>query len=398
MHARGTPWLNSKDIKMASKSSWGKTRKLPSGKFQASHLNPDGIRVNAPHTFRTKTLAQVWLAEQQTLMAQGKWTSKVSKVETNFKDFALKHFELQTNSKGKSLHGSTKVLYQRLLENHLEDFHSLSLPEINSQYVEKWWIEKTKTRKITTAAKAYKVLHSVLNRALLDGLIDTNPCRIRGAHTANTGKELYVPTVDEVGILISNMMPKFQAAVVLAGYGGLRYGEWSALTRKDIEIVSDGTSKFLRIHVTKAISKIDRDLVPGTTKSASGVREIDLSSLLTPIISKHLLEHTEPGSDGLLFPGTNGGYLRHDVFIKQFNKAARISNIPQITPHALRHFGATQKVNLGMNFADLQKWLGDSTSQAALGYVHASQTQIALFREMPISESLMKISNSNNHK
>jgi integrase len=81
--------------------------------------------------------------------------------------------------------------------------------------------------------------------------------------------------------------------------------------------------------------------------------------------------------------------MSHDYFIRRFNHATALAAVSKLTPHALRHFGATQKVRLGMNFADLRKWLGDSTNQAALGYVHASKHQKAEFREMPISDSLL---------
>jgi integrase len=374
---------------MASRSSWGKARKLKSGKYQASHLNPVGKRVNAPETFQTKKMAQLWLAEQQTLMAQGKWAPTQQIRVDLFKDFAERHIELQTSSKGKSLHGSTKALYKRLLNNDLTNFHALEVQSITSKHVEEWWLEKSSSGKLTTASKAYKLLHATLNRALADGLISTNPCRIRGAHTAVTGKELYLPSVQELGSLATSIAPELKAAIILASYGGLRFGEWTALTREDVELISTSEGAFFRIHVTKAYSKIGASVVLGETKSKNGVRSIDLSSQLTPIVAEHLLSFAGPSNTGLLFQKKLGQPITHDYFIKRFNKAASNAGISQLTPHALRHFGATEKVRLGINFADLRKWLGDSTNQAALGYVHAAQNHDSHYREMPVAESLL---------
>ena len=376
---------------MASKNSWGKIRKLPSGKYQASHLNPNRERVNAPHTFVTKAQARVWLAEQQTLMASGKWSGKAAAEPVEFSAFALHHIDIQTSSRGKNLHGATKSLYRRLLALHLREFHSKEIASISSQQIERWWQGLLASGKVTTASKAYKLLHAVMNRALVDGLIGTNPCRIRGAHTATTGKELYVPTMEEVGALVEAIQPQFKAAVVLASYGGLRFGEWSALTRDDLELVSDTQGTYFRVHVTKALSKIDNLVTLGTPKSEDGVRAIDLGTQLTPILSKHLLAHTAPSKHGLLFEKPNGGYIGHEYFINRFNKAVALAGFPKLTPHALRHFGATMKVRLGMNFADLRMWLGDSTNQAALGYVHAAHIQSSKFREMPLPEQLLRM-------
>lgn len=375
---------------MASRSSWGKVRKLPSGKYQASHVDPSGLRVNAPLTFPNKKMAQVWLAEQQTLMAKGEWSLKKEQAPLLFKGFAERHIDLQTTSKGKPLHGSTKALYCRLLKNDLGEFHDLEIKAISVQQIDQWWKRKTSSGKVTTASKAYKLLHAVLNRALAEGKISTNPCRVRGAHTATTGKELYVPSVEEVGALVSFSPAELKAAMLIASYGGLRFGEWSALTRGDLEIISESGQTFFRIHVTKAYSRIGQSLVLGPTKSADGVRSIDLSSQLTAILSQHLLAFTAPATNGPLFLKPNGVAMSHDYFIRRFDQAAALAGLRKLTPHALRHFGATQKVRLGMNFADLRKWLGDSTNQAALGYVHASHNQEAQFREMPISESLLK--------
>ena len=45
-----------------SRRTFGAIRKLPSGRYQASFISPDGIRVNAPYPFTTKVDADGWLA------------------------------------------------------------------------------------------------------------------------------------------------------------------------------------------------------------------------------------------------------------------------------------------------------------------------------------------------
>jgi hypothetical protein len=49
---------------MSRKFGW--VRKLPSGRYQASCISPDGARVNAPTTFVKEEHADKWLAAQRT--------------------------------------------------------------------------------------------------------------------------------------------------------------------------------------------------------------------------------------------------------------------------------------------------------------------------------------------
>ena len=58
---------------MTARRGFGKIRKLPSGRYQASYVGPDGQRHNATATFGTKLDAGGWLAAQQTDIARGTW-------------------------------------------------------------------------------------------------------------------------------------------------------------------------------------------------------------------------------------------------------------------------------------------------------------------------------------
>ena len=54
---------------------WGKLRVLPSGRYQASYVGPDGVRYTAPPTFYTKQDAKGWLSRESRLVALDVWTS-----------------------------------------------------------------------------------------------------------------------------------------------------------------------------------------------------------------------------------------------------------------------------------------------------------------------------------
>ena len=53
---------------------FGHVRQLPSGRYQASYLGPDGRRRTAPETFDRKKDADLYLAHVESLMTRGEWT------------------------------------------------------------------------------------------------------------------------------------------------------------------------------------------------------------------------------------------------------------------------------------------------------------------------------------
>ncbi len=58
----------------ANHRRFGNIRKLPSGRYQASYLGPDGQRRNAPETFERKSDADRALSIIEGQMMRGEWT------------------------------------------------------------------------------------------------------------------------------------------------------------------------------------------------------------------------------------------------------------------------------------------------------------------------------------
>jgi integrase len=75
-----------------------------------------------------------------------------------------------------------------------------------------------------------------------------------------------------------------------------------------------------------------------------------------------------------LFPDpASGGYLKHDKFSRQWKKALVKAGLcgRRLTPHGLRHFGATAMATAGATLQDLKLWLGDSSTEAVARYLHS---------------------------
>jgi integrase len=165
----------------------------------------------------------------RTAIADGKWEPVVqrdanSEIVPNFKEFALRHISLQTNRRGELLRESTKSVYRRTLITHLKSFHSKPINLVSKAKIQEWYADLVATGKRTTASKAYKLLSAVMKRAADDGYISANPCSIRGAHSATTGKTVSIPTSAEVVSIANAIKPEFRNLVMLAAYGGFRFG------------------------------------------------------------------------------------------------------------------------------------------------------------------------------
>jgi integrase len=376
---------------MSTRNNWGAIRKLPSKRFQASYIGPDGERRTAPDTFITKSEASFWLAQMRVSINDGTWVSPSNLVEISkvpdFEAYALRHIALQTNRKGELLRENTKSVYRRILRTNLKPFLKSNLDTITKSEIQEWYAKLVATGKRTAASKAYKLLSAVLKRAVDDELIAKNPCNIRGAHSASTGKTVNIPTADEVIAISNAIKPRFKSMVMVAAYGGFRFSELTELRRKDVKPVETNGQVGYVIRVERAVTFSDGNFIVDKPKSEMSTRDVSMPLALTSLINEHLFKEVNDDSEALLFPADAGGHLPHYVFIKAWNRAVKKAGITRdgITPHSLRHFAGTHYHLAGATLPELMKWLGDSSIAAVQRYLHVTNRAATIASQMEIS-------------
>lgn len=376
-------------MKRRTRRGFGSIRRLPSGRYQASFVTPTGLRALAPMTFGAKVDAEGYLSRIRREIDLGTWAGSASPLDAKiqFGDFAIRHISLQNTHLGKPLKPSTRELYGKLLTGPLLTFLDKPLNAITKTSVDDWWIQVTATGKRSSSAKAYKLLSAVLKRACDDELIHSNPCAVRGAQTAVTGRVVYCPKPNQVAALARAISPAYSVMVLLMAYGGLRFGEVTELRVGDLSKNSSSKGDYYTISITRAVTYVGKKFIVGTPKSAASVREVPLTSALTVRISEFLSERAS-GKNTLLFPAPtrDDNHLRNDVFAKKFSQAKRIAEITDLgfTPHSLRHFGGTYFATAGGNLVELKEWLGDSSTVAAQRYLHSTGRGAAIAQAMPI--------------
>lgn len=74
----GSYWARTDRINRGGREShrrtFGRTRKLASGNWQARYIGPDHHRHVAPSTFVDREYAEGWMSEERKLISQGLWT------------------------------------------------------------------------------------------------------------------------------------------------------------------------------------------------------------------------------------------------------------------------------------------------------------------------------------
>lgn len=360
--------------------SFGHIRKLPSGRYQASYAGPDLVRYTAPSTFETKDAAVVWLTNERRKIEDAHtggpaWTSPLEREAAErrlanretFAEYGRRWIDERKSSGGQPLRPLTRKDYEQILETYLvPSFGTLAVEDITRATVRQWHagLDKSKKRAQT---KAYGLLRAIMNTAIDDELITSSPIHIRGAGAAIKKRRLEPATPAEIETMTLHMPERLAAAVPIAAWCALRYGELAELRRRDIDVSNQV------IRVRRAVTFPRGGPVVGPPKSDAGVRDVAIPPHVWPIVQRHLAEQVKRSPDALLFPTTTGGHLWHSGMSAHFAKARAAAGRSDLRWHDLRHTGATLAAQAGATTAELQARLGHSTAAASQLYQHAAQ-------------------------
>ncbi|GAA3747048.1 integrase [Spinactinospora alkalitolerans] len=346
---------------MASKKRrFGRVRQLNSGRWQARYPGPDGIDRPAPFTFATRKEADRWLTlKEAEITRDGWWDPDAGSVP--FRDYADKWVA------ERDLAPRSADLYQSLLRLHLNPtFGDIFLKDIRESDVRTWRAarRRAKVGKVTVA-KAYRLMRSVLNTAVRDRLIRENPCRIEGAGQEHS-EERPALSVAEVYRLAGAVPARYRALVLLATFGGLRWGELVGLRRHRLDLD--------RRTVTVRETAYELGGVRfGPPKSRASRRTVQLPGLIIADLRRHLADYAEEGPDGLVFVGKRGNPLRRTNFAAIWTSARAEAGLPGVHFHDLRHAGNTYAAEAGASLRELMNRMGHSSTRAALVYLHARE-------------------------
>jgi len=356
------------NIRSAGKTSW-----------QASY-KVDGQRFIGPTTYPTKADASAWLANVQADINRGVWIDPTAGQETlrSYVGGWLDRKQKVNHYRPRSLELVTGLLNGIILPG----LGDRELSEIKTPLVRSWHADVAARRTPGQAAKAYRLLHTILGEAATDGVIPFNPCAIKGAGKENPS-ERPQPTMEMIEAIVDKLNDRcrlndyyknkvadhrYESLVWTAALSGLREGELFALERQDIDILHR------TISVTKQVQMVGRQRLPGPPKSAAGNRVVTIPATLATMLDEHLKVYVGPERHALVFTSDHGLPMERSRWASVWRRSVRASGVdPAIRFHDLRHHAGTLAAQLGATTKELMDRLGHSTMRASLLYQYSTQ-------------------------
>jgi integrase len=356
---------------MGTNSSFGSVRKLPSGRFQVRYFHL-GRRIAADKTFATKADARAFLAGVETDLQRGNYVDP-SAGRITFGEYAGWWIERRP------LRPRTRETYDSQLKHLLVAFGSAQLNVISSADVRSWHGRLSQsTLHPNTVSKIYRLLRTILTTAVDDGLLPTNPARIRGASKERT-VERPLLTWDDVLMLSAAIEPRFEALVWTAAASGLRFGELSGLTVRHV----DFDRSELRVSQTLYFKK-GSGATLGPPKTESAHRTVAVPLQITQRLADHIETFlSDRGPNDLVFKSVKGSPLLNRTFAPYWHRATAETNLTNIRFHDLRHLAGTEAATAGASLREVMYRMGHASSAASLRYLKASE-----IRDRDISDAI----------
>lgn len=376
-----------------NRASFGTARKLPSGRFQARYTEANGQRVTAPTTFETKRAALDYLAGVRADKMRGQFRDHRAGSEA-FGPYAA-DWIANGGSRGKFA-PKTRANNEDLLAGLLLPLHDYPLNTITPAIVRAWYSRARKglaatlkrrageaRHKVLVAAKrrgveppeaapvptgesrlrqAYTLLRSILQTAVRDGLIGSNPCQIVGAGSvAHPERPLMTP--DALAAIVSAMPEQWTLPIRVMFGAHLRLGELVALQRGDY---ADGL-----LRVERQTIRVRGEFITTPTKTGNA-RSVALPPRIAAEVEAHLAATSGFGKSPM-FPRSDGEAITGNALGQAWRKAARSIGLGKFHVHDVRHAGLTMAAQGGATTRELMARAGHSTARAALIYQHAAE-------------------------
>ena len=315
-----------------------KIEKLPSGNY----------RVRKMYKGKTYTLVFEYKPTQKEIMmamSEELENERIRSANMTFKIAAESYIDLKRNI----LSPSTIREYTRTIERLSPSFTDIRLSDITAIDVQKEINTLSKDRGPKTVRNYHGFISAVLGTYRPTLVLHTTlPQKVK--------KTPYIPSDDDVKLIISEVEDTpFEIAVLLGCYG-LRRSEICALTLDDLK--EDNT---LTINKAMVMDK-NKKWVIKTTKTEESTRDVVISPVLADKIRKQ----------GFIYRGHPGSISKH------LRALQRKHNMSQFPLHKLRHYFASKMSELGVPEEDILKMGGWKTAHVMeTVYRHSLQTKDA---------------------
>ncbi|WP_127817860.1 site-specific integrase [Microbacterium sp. CPCC 204701] len=324
-------------------------------RYEVRYKKPDGSH-GGKRGFQRKRDAELWLAEIESSRAKGAYIDpQAAKVTVG--SLGPAWLEAKRAMMKPSSFAPIETAWRLRVE---PTWGRWEVAAIRHTDVRAWVAKLSSEIGATVTIRTFGVLASVLDDAVFDGRISSNPARVGriGLPKKTRGRHGYL-THDEVLRLAQHSGDR-ALLVLLLSYTGIRWGEATALRVGDIDAAKG------RLHIHANAVEVQGKIHVGTTKSHKG-RLVPVPAFLV----EELLAATAGRSrDALVFSAPDGGYMRRtrasDGSKSWFKTALTKAELQPMTVHDLRHTAASLAVQSGANVKTIQRMLGHTSAAMTL--------------------------------
>jgi integrase len=237
-----------------------------------------------------------------------------------------------------------------------------------------WVAELSAQRSATTVKRCHGVLASVLDGAVRDRRLHSNPAREVKTPRKVRKQRAYLTHQQVERLAAASLYPE---VVRFLAYTGLRWGEATGLTVADVDISRR------RLNISSNAVIVNGHVIVGTPKTHER-RTVVYPAFLDEAMARAV---TLKRPDELIFPAETGGYLRpgnsKSGWFASACRRARLEDasgaaepsaraegiravMPRVTPHDLRHTAASLAISAGANVKAIQRMLGHASAAMTL--------------------------------
>ena len=269
--------------------------------------------------------------------------------------------------------------YSSAWRNHVEPrWTDTRIGAVQYSAVQSWIAELSKKLSPSMVATVYSVLARILDDAVRDRMLASNPARGVKLPKRPPRHNVYL-TAEQLDALAVES-GRYASLVLLLGVGGMRWGEAAALTVGDVDYLRR------RVRLHRNAVKVGGEIIVGTLKSNKN-RTVALPGFVVDALADTA---AGKGREDLLWPAASGGHLGPPSSVGSWlsgavdrcRKAAdekRAQELeqhpkeqpstpafPRVTAHDLRHTAASLAISAGANPKVVQRMLGHASAAMTL--------------------------------
>lgn len=318
--------------------------------WRARYWGPDGRQHSK--SFTRKVDAERWLKVSEAESLTGQWVDPAAG-STSFGSYAKDWMAFKRSTVGET----TSVNAESLLRARvLPEFQGKRLKQISALDIRNWIAAMTEEGLAPSTVHTYRrVLAQILEQAVDDGLIVTNPTKKVKAPAARPRRQLFL-TAQQLRRL-ADECGAFTPLVWFLGWSGLRFGEAVALRGERVD------PSRRRIRVEEAATEVAGRLIFGRPKTHEA---------RTVIVPRFVVDEIQPllegkKADELVFAASRGGPVRLNNFRRRvFAPAAARIGQADLVPHDMRDTAASLAISSGASIKAVQRMLGHASAKMTL--------------------------------